>query len=229
MQLSLARIFILGGAFLCGTGPVFAHHHHHHHHHAHTVRTFYVAPIAQHPGSYYTYNNVSYYYPQVQTVGINAPPPQPEPLRYGSFSHVDDIAERIIAIANEFCLDLHYNYAHNPGFRETYREAYAILETAKYIDALEHQYQDRDAIRQRLKGMDELFHHVEEDVRGWSRFHRVQVGQLGIITKMEYMEGLIHHLMQDVGVGHGNPHLIPGGTLEVAPPPGPLTVAPLPN
>lgn len=118
---------------------------------------------------------------------------------FGSFSHVDDYATRLETLTGDLLLDLQHNYAHNPGFAETYRETYSIFETARYIHSAEH-LNDRVAIASRLAGLDVNFHHIQNDVRGWSRHHHVQVGQLGILTKMAMIEEAIHHLMTDVGV-----------------------------
>ena len=77
--------------------------------------------------------------------------------------------------------------------------------------------------------MDALFHHLQDDVRTWSRIHHHQVGQLGILSKMELIEAALHHLMNDVGVQQGPP---PGALSGQGPPPGfngPLTVAPPPS
>lgn len=143
---------------------------------------------------------------------------------YGEFSHTEDIVSRLEHASNEFCVDLYYNYRHNPGFSETYPEAYQILQTAKFIHSAEH-LNDREAIRSKLQGLDTLFHHVEEDVQGWSRIHQRQVGNLGIIRKMEVVEALLHHLMHDSGVaasiggGQGEAPA-PFNTAEgIAPPP----------
>ena len=59
---------------------------------------------------------------------------------------------------------------------------------------------DRAAIQSKLNGMDALFHHLQDDVRGWSRIPRRQIGTLGILTKLEMAEEALHHLMEDVGV-----------------------------
>lgn len=140
-------------------------------------------------------------------------PVQPE---FGSFSHVDELASRLETLATEFCLDLHYNYSHNPGYRETYREAYQILQVAKYIHAAEHQH-DRAAIQQQLGGLDQTFHHVRDDVRGWSRHHHRQVGQLGILAKMDGIESSLHHLMNDVGVRPTPVQQVPAPSASVPP------------
>ena len=149
---------------------------------------------------YYPQNN--YYY-------------TPKPA-FGAFSHVDDLASRLEALTNQFCLDLYYNYSHNPGFRTTYREAYQLLQVAKYIHAAEHHH-NRAAIQQQLGGMDQLFHHLQDDVRGWTRHHYRQIGRLGIITKMRRIESTLHHLMNDVGVA---PTPLAGGFLPAPLPAG---------
>ena len=153
---------------------------------------------------------------------------KPVVVEFGSFSHVDDLATRLETLSNEFLLDLHFNYSHNRGFRETYAEAYQMLEVAKYIHAAEHQ-QDRQAIRSKLNGMDNIFHHIQRDVRGWSRHHHRQVGRLGILTKMDMIESVLHHLMNDVGV---QPTPVGAANGQAPRPagiaPGPLTTAPPP-
>jgi len=49
-------------------------------------------------------------------------------------------------------------------------------------DEAEH-LQDRAAILSKLAGADSLFHHVEQDVQGWTRHHHRQIGSLGILSK----------------------------------------------
>jgi hypothetical protein len=187
----------------------------------------YIVPHTSHSNHHGTYHlhNGNYYY-TAQTVSSNHAA-QAVQVKFGSFSHVDDLASRLEELTNEFCLDLHYNYSHNHGFRETYAEGYQLMLVAKFIHDAEHAH-DRDAIRSKLGGMDELFHHVQDDVRGWSRHHRRQIGQLGILSKMDMIESTLHHLMNDVGVHAtgGEQAPAPGGLLEQAP--SPLTVAPPP-
>lgn len=232
---------VLVSASLLGGGSTFAQHHHHratpwHHHHVlidphghrvvvHHDSYRYVIPAQpQYQGTYYTYANTHYYYPSqpVVTAQNISVAPQPVAVEFGSFSHVDDLASRLEEIANQFCLDLYYNYQQNPGFAETYAEAYQILEAARWAHAQEHQ-QDRAGLARTLGPMDDLFHHVQEDVEGWQRIHYRQIGQLGIVDKMAHMEGLLHHLMHDVGVRPSH-----DGGPEVAPPPGGLEQAPPP-
>ncbi len=138
-----------------------------------------------------------------------------------SYGHVEDLAQRLEFLLNDLCLDLYYNYSHNPGFQETYSEAYALLETAKYIHAADHA-NDRDAISRKLGGVDALCYHVEGDVLGWSRVHRRHIGTLGILSKMEMTESVLHHLMEDVGVQPEIPEQAPApgvGGPELAPQP----------
>ncbi len=173
-----------------------------------------------HHGTYALRNGVHLYYPQTASLDAVAVAPTPEQITFGSFGHVDDLAVRLETLMNDLCLDLYYNYSHNPGFHETYAEAYTLLETAKYIHDAEH-HNDRDAIRARLGGADALFHHVQEDFQGWSRIHRRQIGTMGILTKMEMAEATLHHLMNDVGVtGAIGPEVAGVPTAELAPLPG---------
>jgi hypothetical protein len=172
-------------------------------------------------GTYYHQNGHSYYHPQTAMLGAQQAAPTPQEITFGGYGHVDDLAQRLEFLMNDLCLDLYYNYSHNPGFRETYSEAYSLLETAKYIHAAEHA-KDRDAISRKLGGADALFHHVEDDVRGWSRVHHRQIGTLGILSKIEMAESVLHHLMEDVGVQPEIPEHAPApgiGGPELAPPP----------
>ncbi|MEZ6058019.1 MAG: hypothetical protein R3C01_15070 [Planctomycetaceae bacterium] len=193
-----------------------------HHDVVHQNSTYIVPHVsAQQHGTYYHHNGSYYYVPQTaSTQNVNVAP-QPTQVKFGAFSHVDDLASRLETLTNELCLDMHYNYSHNPGYAETYRETYAVLQVAKFIHAAEHNA-DRRAIAEKLGGLDELFHHVQDDVRGWQRHHHRQIGQLGILSKMEMIESTLHHLMNDVGVAPtAGPEEAPApfNGPEVAPPP----------
>jgi hypothetical protein len=141
-------------------------------------------------------------------------------VTFGAFSHCKDLANRLDLLANELCLDLHYNYPHNRGFKETYREAYAILQLAKFVQGSDLP-SNRDKLRESLQGLDRQFHHVQVDVKGWSRIHARQIGSLGIIEKTDQLESIIHHLLYDVGIEpqHDGPHVTTPGVREEAPPP----------
>ena len=166
----------------------------HHHHHGH------VSPIViRHTPAHILsahLTHTSYTPASYQTASLA---PMPTNITFGAYSHVDQLASRLEVLMNQLCLDIYYNYSHNPGFTETYAEAYSLYQTARYIHASEHNY-DRDAIRQQISGADALFHHIQEDVQSWSRAPYRQIGTLGILTKMEMTEDTIHHLMEDLGV-----------------------------
>jgi hypothetical protein len=148
---------------------------------------------------------------------------KPVLVEFGSYARYQDLSGRLEILANEMLLDLHHNYQHNIGFEETYREAYQILDMAKFIHAADHT-RDGAAMRDMLIKLDPLFHHVQNDVKGWSRVHHRQVGNLGIVTKMEMVDSVLHHLMNDVGVSEKDlaqspsPSTQPSG-VEQAPPP----------
>lgn len=192
--------------------PVYAQHHHHDIPWYETTTIYdqngnqvtsnyesysYVVPTSQNSrGTYYTNNNVRYYHDHDHGHGDWG---RPVPVQYGGFSHTDDLATRLEFIGSELCFDMHYNYQHNPGFRETYREAVDLFHQAKAVH-LESHHGHHAELAQLIAKMDPLFHHIEEDVANWTRHDHRQVAQGGIKTKMEQMESLIHHLMHDAGV-----------------------------
>lgn len=169
----------------------------------------YVVPSVGHHGTFYNHENIHYYTPPVNHVVVQQPQqfvqnvlPASQPLvalQFGGFQHHQQLAERLEGLANQFCLDLHYNYQHNPKYAEVYRESYKLLQAAKYLHGKEHQG-DHVAIQRSGNSIDELFHHVQEETRGWRGSNQRQVGQLGLAAKSEELEALIHHLMFDIGV-----------------------------
>jgi hypothetical protein len=208
-----------------GTGGHQGHHGHHNNHNSHGFHGdwwdsdhrhgsglgFVVGPSDDFHGGFYIQNGRYYYRPYGRGRVV-----QPIVIQPGSFSHVDDLAQRLEHEMNLLCLDMHDNYNHNRGFRETYREAYRMLELAQGIHASEHQH-DRAAIAAMVGELDSLFHHVEGDVQSWSRRARRQWGQGSLRSKMQSVEALIHHLQNDVGVQAPAPGGAPTG--PIAPPP----------
>lgn len=194
------------------------------HHGVHLGRHFVVPHYDHHYHGSYWFDSGQYYY-QPRTYVVS---PQthvvtkPIVIEFGAFSQVDDLSGRLARLANELCLDMHYNYSHNSGFANTYREAYQILGAAKSIHATENQ-NDRVEIARQVQELDPLFHHVQSEIRKWSRQHYRQIGQAGIFTKTDAMEALLHHLMNDVGI---KPHS--GESIEAAPAPAADEVAPPP-
>ncbi len=206
-------------------------HYHHYGNHRHHGWS-YVLPHYDryYHGTYYLDRGYNYYVPRTYVTDpgtyVAAKPVQ---IEFGGYARVDDLSGRLERLTNQLCLDLHYNYRHNPGFAETYRAAYQVLDTAKYIHAKEHQG-DREEVARRLDEVDGLFHVVQDQVKGWSRRHYRQVGQAGAQTKVELVEATLHHLMNDVGVkgSHGAPEPSSAPAAEeTAPPPEPEASAPV--
>lgn len=168
-----------------------------HHHHVPTYthpQTVYVQPPTVYPQPSRTT-----YYRGDDHAHDHAATHAPRHITFGGFSHVDDLAAELTDQANDLCLELHYNYQHNAGFRQTYREAYELLTTAKYIHGLEHSG-NREKLRQAVGELDVHFHHVQGHVTDWSGHHHRPVGQGGLTAKLEALEQTLHHLMDDVGV-----------------------------
>lgn len=208
--------------------------HHHGRHFGHNDWN-YVVPhhdVHHHSGSYYVQNQ-AYYYTPTPIVRVAAPsfqtaqrPPQvvqqPVQMQFGGYARFEDLSGRLETEVNRLCLDMHYNYQHNPGYAESYREAYSLLESARFVHAKEHQG-DRDAIRHHVTQMDQAMHHVLEEIRPWSRQNRRQVAYGGIIEKSSAVEAVLHHLCYDVGIephGADEPAPAPNGGEEQAPAPG---------
>lgn len=184
----------------------------------------YVVPHAAHHGAYYTYEDAHYYTPPAPRVAAGPPvaAQRPTPIEFGGLKHYEALAERLDALANQLCLDLHHNYQHNRNYDETYREAYQVLQAAKFIHGAEHAG-DRDAIRRSAGSLDNVFHHVQGELRNWSSADVRPVGRYSLAAKLEEMEALLHHLMFDLGVrpDHDNPPGAPPPDGEIAPPPRP--------
>lgn len=217
---------------------------HHHGRHFGNSNWNYVVPSYhgghQHTGSFYVQGNVHYYTP-TPIVRVSATeyqsaqlPPvqvaQPIQLQFGGFARCEDLAGRLETEANRLCLDMFYNYQHNPGFQEVYKEAYSLLESAKYVHAKQHQG-DREAIRHHVTQMDGLLHHVQGELQQWSRHHVRQVAVGGIIEKSSAVEAILHHLCYDVGIephGDDEPAPAPAFGEEQAPAPGGVINSPPP-
>jgi hypothetical protein len=163
-----------------------------------------------------------YYQPRTFVTGSNVyVVSRPTAIEFGSYAHVDDLTGRLSLLANDLCLDMHYNYQHNLGFADIYGEAYQILDLSKSIQTLS-QSGDRAELVRLVQDLDPLFHHVQSEVVSWNRRHQRQVGQSGLMTKIEVMESLLHHLMYDVGIQPHSP------SMEEAPAPASSEVAPPP-
>ena len=181
-----------------------------------------VLPATTHHGSYYSYNNAHYYTPPTPPVIVSQPVVVQKPVvvEFGSFRHYEELATRLAGMANELCLDLHHNHRRNPKFGEIYREAYKVLQDAKYVHGSEHRG-DRKAIQAVIGPLDDLFHHVRGEISGWKSEEVRRVGTASPLARLEEMEALIHHLMFDAGVKHQET-----ATTETAPPPAEIAPPP---
>ncbi|MBT6497644.1 MAG: hypothetical protein HOL01_24290 [Planctomycetaceae bacterium] len=137
--------------------------------------------------------------------------------------HMDVLADRLWKDANTVCWEMYRHYSHNREFRETYREMYRVMKDAQHIHDLVHEgahygRHDVDHIASDLHEIDKLFHHIEDDIRGWSSSYRGHSAHYGsghhdyghavhgdgygdaLTRKMRYVEQTLHHLMADYGV-----------------------------
>lgn len=167
-----------------------------------TPGAFFVVPHygMTYPGSYYVVDNNYYYYPQtVSTDTTYYESTQPVQLVFGGFGYVDDLSGRLAFYLNELCVDLHHNYSHNPNFNETYRGAYELLQTAKYI----HDNQSvlpREEIVAQVTGMEGYLYYLYDELSTWTRVERQTVGTLGLQSRLDLIEATLQHLMYDVGI-----------------------------
>ncbi len=171
---------------------------------------------ARHNGTYYQNKGSYYYYPQTYNVQQDQHSnTRPQQVAFGSFSRTEDLGSRLETIANDFCLELYANYRQNRNFDEVYREAYQILQTAKYIHKEDHDRHRTESAREVGK-LDDLFHHIQGEVSQWRSDRDQHNPAMGIQSHLGLLESTIHHLMNDAGVrpkhdnakgdGHGDSH-----------------------
>ena len=68
----------------------------------------------------------------------------PTVVRYGGYSHIDDLAIELEQRAKAVLWEMHFHYRHNRGYDTTYAEAYTMLRQAKVLHEAEHRG-DREA------------------------------------------------------------------------------------
>ena len=122
-----------------------------------------------------------------------------ESYRFGAYSHVDELANRVMRDANAVCWEMYRHYRYAPGYRQAYREAYEMLKTAEYIHELVHHGGRRSRIAHEIEELDLLFHQIEEGISGWPRSRYRDYHGGGLDEKMEILETNLHHLMDDAG------------------------------
>ncbi|MEZ6064209.1 MAG: hypothetical protein R3B90_00540 [Planctomycetaceae bacterium] len=156
-------------------------------------------------------------------------PAYPQTFTYGARSHLEALSNDLQNQANAIAWDMYENYRSSPGYRETYRETYKLLQDAKHIHQLvweeqyHHQHHEQDHIAADLAEIDQLFHHIEEDIANWRPARYNPYHNAGLLhQKIEQFEETLHHLMTDYGVnsqfgqGEAPP---PGGGPGSPPPP----------
>jgi hypothetical protein len=192
----------------------------------HNDWNFVVPHRNNHAGAYFSIGKLHFYTPSPivpARPGVSVQVQKPAELRFGGFQRHSDLGGRLVYDANALCLEMHYNYRNNPGFAHAYREAYDILQAAKFIHAREHQG-NHQAIRDRAAAVDRLFHHVQEQVANWRPTGNVRVGDDDLWGKIGNVEAIIHHLCWEVGVQpHHDEHQAPARPIDPnqpAPPPG---------
>ncbi|MBA4017569.1 MAG: hypothetical protein C0483_10390 [Pirellula sp.] len=215
-------------------------HHGYSHHGGYYGGWGHVVPSQHHyAGLYYSYGGANYYTPvaspmrvQVMRPQINhqpttiAPPsdpiaPQSVKLEFGGFQQFEDLSARLAVEANRWCLDLHYNYGHNIDFDATYRDAYLVVQAAKYVRTADHRG-DRETISKQMAAVEPLFHQVQEKIKTWTRDERRPVGSDDVNGKTALVESILHHLLYDVGVAQQHTAALE----EEAPPPAELLAPP---
>lgn len=204
---------------------------HHGTYYGHQDWNYVVPHHSTYGGAYYSTGDTHYYTPaHVVPIApsLHEAPLQPTPvtvqkpiaMRFDGFSRYQDLAGRLDVAANLLCLDMHYNYRHHPRFAEIYREAYGILQAAKFIHGKEHQG-DQETIRRRMAEVDRLFHHVQGEIVDWTPAQVKPIGSEPLQAKASALEAILHHLCFDVGVKpHEQPQEVaPAPQVEEAPPP----------
>lgn len=118
-------------------------------------------------------------------------------LELHGLQHTEDLAARLELETNRWCLDMHYNYKHNPGFAATYREAYRLLEMAKTIHSADFT-QHQDAIGLLVNKFNQSFHLLEEKMKPWTRQELRSVGDTDLDRKLELVESVLNELLLDM-------------------------------
>jgi hypothetical protein len=155
--------------------------------------------------------------------GFNPPPPGTVRTtvvpgrvvyRFGAKQHMDDLAVTLTRQLKAVCLEMHRDYQGNPGYRETYAEAYEAWQLSEHIHELVHDRyhttrHDDDHLARDLNELDALFHHVEDDVAHWHRTHghshtvhghgRTYGRSTDLHVLMAQAEQTLHHAMDDYG------------------------------
>ena len=143
------------------------------------------------PYSYYGYEPRSSYYGPVIDEGMS-----PQMFDDGA-PPIDFLASRLMNDLNLLCLDMHYNYANNPNFNDTYRAAYGMLESAKRLRDMGGN--DRTGVQHAAQELDGQFRQFRTHIADWSRAPQRQIGEGGLNTKIDLVEFSLQGLMNGLG------------------------------
>lgn len=133
--------------------------------------------------------------------------------RFGAKQHIDDLAVTLTRQLKAVCLAMHRDYQGNPGYRETYAEAYEAWQLSEHIHELVHdryhttRHGNEDHLADDLTELDAAVHHVHDDIENWRRAHVHTVhghgSTYGQSTDLHALLGqaeqTIHHAMDDYG------------------------------
>lgn len=149
---------------------------------------------------------------------------------FGARLHVDELAVQLTRQVTAALWEMHLHHRHSPGFAATYREMYSLLNDAKHVHELAHEevrrprLGERDHIARDLLNMDELLHHVEDDIAGWSSHSSRHHGHgSSLHSQVSTIGQTLHHLLTDYGVtGRSGADSPPPPPANNVAPPAPL-------
>ena len=156
---------------------------------------------------------------------------RPVSYTFGACDHLTELSARMHEQANAICWEMHRQYRHNATFETTYAEMFMILQDVKHIRKLVALNRarpvagDEDQIATDLHHVDQLYHHIENDIAHWRP--RYVYGGRRLQVAMADFSNTLHNLMTNYGVrsriGLEAPAPVGGG---LAPPPAPVVPAP---
>lgn len=94
--------------------------------------------------------------------------------------HLEKLSDRLEDNVEDLVREMSRNHRDKPGFKETYREVKAMEDMADDIeDVLDDRRLDVRRLRRDVDRLDELMHHVQDDVAAWGRIRYVSPYRAG--------------------------------------------------
>ena len=159
------------------------------------------------------------------------------------YKQIGRLAHQVQDRANALCWEMYRHHRHHPNYRQTYRQAYEVLSTAKYVHELAHTFGRPDRIREQVDQMHDLMHDVGPAIRDWADEHHGN-GPVyynpspydpwhgggfhggghfdggALKRKLDALANEVHHLMSAVGIERRPPNRGGAGSGDgTAPPP----------